>query len=342
LRRQPTIALTRKVETAPVDRDACAHERSIVIDDMTVTFMVLIGVVVLFVWNRFPVEIVALSAALTLYATDVISLDQTLAGFGDPAVILIASLFVVSEGLDATGVTTWAGQALIARVGGSRTRLVVLVLLLVAVLTALISVNGAVAALLPMVVILAVRTGNPPSQLLMPLAFGAHAGSLLALTGTPVNVLVSEAANEAGAGEYGYFDFALVGIPLVAATMAMVVLFGERLLPRRTPLVLSADLSAHARVLGRQYLDDHRVFRLTVDERSACRGSSEGELASAHGIDVIGVQIAGEGKPVHPETINDGDVIIVRGDPERVASLASSLRLTFESAPLTSPVPTIS
>ena len=67
-------------------------------------------------------------------------------------------------------------------------------MLLVALLTALISVNGAVAALLPVVVVLAVRLGRPPSQLLLPLAFAAHAGSLLALTGTPVNVIVSDAA----------------------------------------------------------------------------------------------------------------------------------------------------
>ena len=72
-------------------------------------------------------------------------------------------------------------------------------------LTALISVNGAVAALLPVVVVMAVRLGRPPSQLMMPLVFGAHAGSLLALTGTPVHVLIVEASRDAGAGGFGFF-----------------------------------------------------------------------------------------------------------------------------------------
>ena len=88
----------------------------------TICYLVLAGVVVLFVWGRFPVELVAIGAALTLWATDVLSLDQALAGFGDPTVIFIATLFVVSESLEATGVTAWAGQQVIARVGESRTR----------------------------------------------------------------------------------------------------------------------------------------------------------------------------------------------------------------------------
>ncbi len=62
---------------------------------------------------------------------------------------------------------------------------------------------------------MAVRLGRSPSQLLMPLAFAAHAGSLLVLTGTPVNVIVSESAGEAGVGTIGYFEFALVGLPLL-------------------------------------------------------------------------------------------------------------------------------
>ena len=170
--------------------------------DATITYIVLGGTIVVFVWDRLPVALVAVGVALSLWATGVLDLDQALAGFGDATVVFIASLFVVSEALEVSGVTAWAGQALLARVGESRTRLIVLTLALVAVLTALISVNGSVAALIPVTVVLAVRLKRPPSQLLMPLAFGAHAGSLLALTGTPVNVIVSDAAADAGAGRF--------------------------------------------------------------------------------------------------------------------------------------------
>src|SRR5262249_1629491 len=187
----------------------------------------------------------------------VLDLAQALAGFGDQTVVFIASLFVVSEALDATGVTAWAGQALIARVGDSRTRLVVLTLLLVAGLTALISVNGAVAALLPVVVVMALRLRRSPGELLLPLAFAAHAGSLLTLSGSPGKVIGSEFAADAGVGGFNYFSFALVGVPLVAGTIAIVVLAGERLVPNRTPRSGSRDFSQHARTLLDQYgLDD--------------------------------------------------------------------------------------
>src|SRR5262249_48954875 len=137
--------------------------------DATITFVVLGVVVAVFVLDRFPVAVVAVGVALSLWATGVLDLDQALAGFGDPPVVFSASLCGVSEGPDASGVPSWAGQQLLARIGESRTRLIVLTLLLVAFLTALISVNGAVAALVPVVVVMAVRLGRSPSQLLIPL-----------------------------------------------------------------------------------------------------------------------------------------------------------------------------
>jgi Na+/H+ antiporter NhaD/arsenite permease-like protein len=97
---------------------------------------------------------------------------------------------------------------------------------MVALLTALISVNGAVAALLPVVVVIAVRLKRNSAQLLLPLVFSAHAGSKLALTGSPVNVLASDAGSDAGVGGFGFFEFALVGVPLLAGTMAIIILFG--------------------------------------------------------------------------------------------------------------------
>ena len=234
--------------------------------DANVSLLILAVVVVLFVWNRFPVELVAVGAALMLYFTGVLTLSESLAGFGDPAVLMIAALFVVSEGLDATGVTTWIGRVLAEKSGGSSRRLLVLTMLLSAGLTALIGLNGTVAALLPMVVMVAVRQRYPTSQLLMPLAFAGSAGGMLLLTGSPVNVVVSEAAADAGVGPFGLAEFALVGVPLLAGTVLVVLLFGHRLLPDEASSTVPPDLSRQAAVLVQHYSLDN-VFHLRVRRR---------------------------------------------------------------------------
>ena len=165
--------------------------------DETITFLILAAVVVVFVWDRLPVAVVAMGVAVSLWATGVLSLEEALAGFGDPTVIFIASLFVVSEAIDSTGVTTWAGRLLLARAGTGATRVLVAVCLLSAVLTSLITLNGAVAALLPLVVLIGHRIGLPPSRLLMPVAFAGSAGGMLLLMSSPVNVIISDAASDA-------------------------------------------------------------------------------------------------------------------------------------------------
>jgi di/tricarboxylate transporter len=284
---------------------------------------VLAAVVVVFVVDVVPVAIVAVGTALTLWATGVLDLPAALAGFGDPAVVFIASLFVVSESLDATGVTAWAGRELVARVGESRMRLVVLLLLLTAALTALISVNGAVAALLPVAVVTAMRLRRSPSQLLLPLAFAAHAGSLLTLSGSPVNVIASEFTHDAGAGSFGYFSFALVGVPLVAGTIAFVLLFGERLLPHRSPRSGSRDFSEHARTLLDQYgLDEgtelltqrHGVAEIVIPPRSQLVGdvAFPGMVTESGDLVVLAVQRKGE--ELSRETVLAvGDTLLLQG-----------------------------
>jgi di/tricarboxylate transporter len=271
----------------------------------TVTFLILAAVVVVFVLDVVPVAIVAVATSLALWATGVLDLKVALAGFGDPAVLFIASLFVVSESLDATGVTAWAGEQLVVRVGESRTRLLVMMMFLVAGLTALISVNGAVAALLPVAVVLGIRLKRPSSQLLLPLAFAAHAGSLLTLSGSPVNVIASEFAHDAGVGGFGYFSFALAGIPLVLGTLGIVVLFGETLLPHRSPRAGSRDFSQHARTLVEQYgLDGNSplltrrsgVAEVVIPPRSELIGDTAypGMVTESGDLVVLAVQRDGE------------------------------------------------
>jgi di/tricarboxylate transporter len=291
----------------------------------TITFLVLAAVVVVFTLDRAPVAIVAIGTALALWATGVLDLNQALAGFGDPTVLFIGSLFVVSEALDASGVTAWAGQTLIAQVGESRTRLIVLMSLLVAGLTALINVNGAVAALVPVVVVMALRLKRRPAQLLMPLAFAAHAGSLLALTGTPVNVIVSESAKDAGVGAFGFFSFALVGLPLLVGTVAIILLFGKRLLPERRPRASSRNFSEHARTLVESYaLDDDPeslltrrsgVAEIVIPPRSELIGelAYPGMVTDSGDLVVLAVKRGGEALEPVDSVLAAGDSLLLQG-----------------------------
>jgi di/tricarboxylate transporter len=304
------------------------------VSDITIVGIIIACVIVLFVTNRLPVIVVAMATPLALWATGVLSLQTVLSGFGDPAVIFIAALFVVSAALEQSGVTAWAGQWLIAQAGeDSRTRLLLLTMVLVALLTAFISFNGAVAALLPVVVVIAVRLKRAPSQLLMPLAFAAHAGSVLALTGSPVNVLVSNAAVEVGLRNFHFFEFALVGIPLLAGTIAIITLFGERLLPQSSGRSLPSDFSKHARTLIEQYGLSNGLFRLRVKESSQLVGQETAKLdPGAFGdLQVSGFHERGGNSPLRRSALEAGDYILIRGNAEAASAFAAANHLAFRS-----------
>lgn len=296
-----------------------------------ITFVVLAVVVMLFISTRIAVEIVAIAGALSLYATGVIDLAKAFGGFGDPTIIFIASLFIVSEAIDASGVSTWAGQALVARAGGSPRRLAMFVMLASVGLSALVTINGAVAALLPAVVVMAIRY-DAPSRLLLPLAFAAHAGSLLTLTGSPVNVIIAQAIAASGQRAPNYFEFGLVGAPLVVGTITIIALFGKRLLPLRRARTMPVDFSGHARMLMEQYMLADELFRLQLNDDSVNVGRSGAplDLQAHRGITVVGIQ---KKKPHDGRdgAIAAGDVVIVRGDREEVTRLAGEQRLTVKA-----------
>ena len=123
-------------------------------------FAIIAGVVGLFIWGRLPVMLVALMVPLALFFSGILPLDQVFSGFGDTVIIFIASLFVVAAGLEASGVTAWVGQWLSRAVGSSPLKLSLFTLLIVALLSPLISQSGAVAALVPVVILLALAHGK--------------------------------------------------------------------------------------------------------------------------------------------------------------------------------------
>jgi di/tricarboxylate transporter len=311
------------------------------VTDAAVALSVLAGVIVLFIWNRLPVGAVALGTVLVLWATDLLELEEATAGFGDPVVVFIATLFVVSEGIDRTGLTAWAGGRLVSLAGESSLRLLVSVMALCAGLTALISLNGAVAALLPMVMVVAVRTARPASRMLMPMVFAGSAGSLLVLTGSPVNIIVSEAADSAGSGAFSYFEFAWVGVPILLGSMVLGALLAPRVLPDRTPRTATPDLSRHAEELAGHYGIADGFYRLRVRQGSPLIGTPPGglDLSAYPGLTLIGMQAGlAEPQPVR-HVLEADDVLVVAGDSEQVSRMAVEQLVAVAMQPLREDAP---
>ena len=303
--------------------------------DATLSLLVLAGTVALFVWNRLSVGLVAVCSALALYATGVVDATTAVSGFGDPVVVFIAGLFVIAEGLDAGGLTSWAGQALVRRAGTARVALLVGLMLLSAVTAAFVTPNGAAAALLPVAVVAARRARLLPSALLMPLAFAASAGALLVLSGSTVNVIVSESLAGAVGRGFGFFEFGLMGVPLLAVTVAVCALLGPRLLPRRQPDEETTDVTGHVATLVEHYRLEQGFYRLVTPHGSPLVGVDPRQVAVPEGVSLVGVQHAGGDPGLVGESLAADDVLIVSGDTERVSEFVAGNDLRVVATPLT-------
>jgi di/tricarboxylate transporter len=223
---------------------------------MSITFAILAVAILLFIHGKLRSDLVALMSLLALFLADILTAEQALAGFSDSTVILIAALFIVGEGLSRTGVTAWMGNRVLQLAGSSKVRLLVVLMVGTAVLSAFISNTGTVATLLPAVVAAAWRIGSVPSKFLMPLAFAANTGGLLTLTGTPPNIVVADALSSAGYRPFGYFEYAYIGLPLLLCTVAYMSLIGRKLLPSRDadqrPVDLTQSVGEFATTFGLQ------------------------------------------------------------------------------------------
>lgn len=146
---------------------------------------VLVTAIILFIWDRIRMDVVALLVVLSLALTGIVTADEAIAGFGASIVVTIATLFVVGEGLYRSGVAAAVGSWIVRMGGVSETRLLWLLMPAVAFLSAFMSSTGAVALFIPVVLSIARKSGMSVPRLMMPLAFSALIGGMLTLIGTP-------------------------------------------------------------------------------------------------------------------------------------------------------------
>lgn len=184
--------------------------------DLAIVLVLLIAAIAMFATGRPRMDVVAVVMIVALPLTGILTVPETLAGFADPNVVLIAALFVVGEGLARTGVTYRVGDWLTRTAGGSSARLIVMLMLSVALLGAIMSSTGVVAIFIPVVLSIAARTGISPRRLMMPLSFAGLVSGMLTLIATTPNLVVDAELRRAGLAGFGFFAITPFGLVILA------------------------------------------------------------------------------------------------------------------------------
>lgn len=192
-------------------------------------FLVLAVTLIMFVWNRLRFDVVAMLALLAVAVTGLVPAGDLFAGFGHPAVITVAAVLVISQGLVSGGVVDAIARYL-ARIGHNAVLQVVTLTGVVALCSAFINNVGALALLMPVAIWMSRKSGRSPSFLLMPLAFGSLLGGTITLIGTPPNIII---ASYRQGDSFGLLDFAPAGLAITLAGIVFIGLVGWRFTPRR-------------------------------------------------------------------------------------------------------------
>lgn len=244
-----------------------------------------------FAANKPRADVVALLMLVLFPLTGVLDLQQTLAGFSDPAVILIAALFVIGDGLVRTGIVYRLGDALVRVSANSETRLLVLLMLAVALLGSVMSSTGVVAIFIPVVLSICARLNIAPGRLMMPLAFAALISGMQTLVATPPNMVVHSELQRNGLEGFNFFSFTPIGLVVLVLGIGYMLLARRWLKPQLAPGQSGAPrltLSA----LAQSYRLNEREHRLKVLPGSALLNQQLNELAlrKDYGINVVAVE----------------------------------------------------
>jgi di/tricarboxylate transporter len=290
---------------------------------ITLTLSILGFTILLFVTEKLRVDLVALLVLGILALTGLVSPEEAVSGFSNPAVVTVWAVFILSGGLSRTGLANLVGRQVLRLAGTGEIRLLVVIMLAAGVMSAFMNNVGVAALLLPVVIDIARRTGHPPSKLLMPLAFGCLLGGLTTLIGTPPNILASDILRDAGLQPFKLFDFFPVGITVMLSGIAFMALVGRRLLPDRD---MAREFRGRAQAdLGQVFDLEERLFVIRLPEDSTLDGKTlaESRLGSALSLNVIGIMRDGNTRlaPEPGAVLRAGDRLLVIGRPDRLIEL---------------------
>jgi di/tricarboxylate transporter len=264
-------------------------------DQMLIVFGVLAGAVGLFAWGRPRADIVAILVVLALMLSRVLTPQESLAGFGDPVVIMIAAIFIVGEALVNTGVAHRLGEVVLKVGGANESRLIVLIMLLAGGIGAFMSSSAIVAMFIPVVLTIAKKTGLNRKRMLMPLSVAALISGMMTLIASSPNMIIENTLRARGLAPLSFFSWTPFGLVVLASSIAF-MLGSRRLLSKQPTAEDAGTTPPSAYDLISSYGLADRWHRLRVSAGSPLINQSVAQ--ARHLYDRLGVVLVGFEK--HP------------------------------------------
>ena len=302
--------------------------------EIVLVLIIFAAAMFLFVTERFPVELVSLLVLGSLLLVGLvgetwnfvdpekwITVPEAVSGFSNPAVVTVAAMFILSAGLQKTGALVVIGRALVA-LGRNETILLVVTMVFIGAVSAFVNNTAAVAVFLPLVLMVCAQHNISPSRLLIPLSFASQFGGVCTLIGTSTNLLVSSISENNGLGAFSMFEFASLGVILVAAGMFYFLVAGRWLLPARKRAELTETYQL------REYVTELRVL-----SSSPLVGKTILDSGLSKQLDLTVLEILRDKQKIWSplnERLMAGDILLVRGKVETLMNLRAKTGLEIE------------
>ncbi|MBR3019527.1 MAG: SLC13/DASS family transporter [Clostridia bacterium] len=198
-----------------------------------ITLLFLLFAIIMFVTEKLPLGVTSMIVCVGLVVTGVLNISDAFKGFIDSNVILFVAMFIVGGALFETGMANEIG-GIVTRFAKSERMLIIAIMVIVGIMSGFLSNTGTAAVLIPVVIGIAAKSGFKRSRLLMPLVFAAAMGGNLSLIGAPGNMIAQSTLEPLGL-KFGFFEYAVVGLPILAAGILFYATIGFKLLPNHDP-----------------------------------------------------------------------------------------------------------
>jgi di/tricarboxylate transporter len=287
--------------------------------DMVLVGVIVILAMVMFAWGKVRIDVVALCVLVALFLFKLIEPDQVLYGLTSSATVTVAAMFVISAGLMRTGLVEWAARRLDSLAGKTELRLMLVLSLTAALLSAFIINAAIVAIFIPVAIVLSRSRKIAPSKVLIPLSFASQFGGVCTIVGTSTNLIVNAIAVDRGLPPFGFFEFLPLGLAMTGAGLVYLAALGHWLLPVR---------KGEAEQVDRYLLADY-LAELAVKEKSPLIGQTW-EKSEASGTVEMSNLLRGTkfvSRPPHTR-IREGDILLLHGNVDEILGMESKYGLS--------------